>query len=548
MFRLLLAQMAVAPALVGQHTFPPQYRRDDSTVASTAILREADLAVDGDAACCVWLTDYLQEQLLFSRSGDRGDTWSVPATIPGGPDWTVFASGVKVAAAAGRLVVAWTAWGITGGQAWLAVSDDRGVSWNVRSVSNCESCRDVFLAGDAIVCLAEIDVFVTRDAGVSWSGPRPIGRAGSNLGAVGGRVLLEHRGQELFATWTEVGAGPAARTYYNTSSDLGRSWLSSDRPLGVGSALFSTVVGFAVGSTGVFVLLVENGGYSLQRSLDGGVTWNAVSLPFVPLSAAVRFAFDGAHLLVGWMTSSSGVYDAWVARSLDGGATWIVGAQSIYHTNTHPTGWVACHGGDGAFVLAFRTRLPLWFYSITTIVSADGGGSWAYPSAPVSSQLADAPKFVADRAAWFAVWHNTLTPVLHSHLRFAWLAGPRRRSGGVAPAGGTKPLLTTTRIPVLGFDGELELRDALPGAFAVLALGRPRTGVTFLAGRLSMQPQAVYPLLLGAPNSQHPGTATLGFRLPVHGGVSEFRAQAFVLDPAAPYGVAMSDAVDVRLL
>ena len=71
----------------------------------------------------------------------------------------------------------------------------------------------------------------------------------------------------------------------------------------------------------------------------------------------------------------------------------------------------------------------------------------------------------------------------------------------------------------------------------------------FLGGHLLMQPGAyLYRLLSGSMGAHGAGEAALRVDPTVRNALSEFSCQAFVLDPSAPQGVAMSAAMDVRLL
>ncbi len=505
-----------------------------------------------------WCTDDYRYPVLWSRSVDRGATWS-PAEPLFAPTYSNSFPGIHLVAEGNRVLVAWTDY-----QTWptptvhFAISRDRGASWALGAMATRMSgCEQLLAEGQTIVWLSRTTLFVSNDFGVTWTGPHALARAGTNVGLVSGEIFLRLEGGVLHAAWTERAqwATPGWQPYYNRSTDFGRTWQPADRPLWSGPQGWSSVVDLIAAPAAVLVLRRSSNGSHVERSLDAGVTWSSTTLN-IPTNALPRMAFDGEHALVAWAVPNPSLYTAWCLRSSDLGATWQAASAPLFTLNHshHHTHWRGLHGGDGVFVLSFthlyRLMLP-WTKMDFTVASADGGATWTWGNGVASSRchfgLASAPAYHSDRGALFAVWTDYPYLGMPASLSYDWLAGPRPRGGAAPVIHVVAPRLAMDEVPVPGFDTELHLRNARPGAPAIVTFGASRPAIPFLAGHLLVEPHAHRFVLLGGPSSSSPGSTILSFRLPASGLLSEFRCQAFVLDPAAAYGVAMSDGTDIRM-
>jgi hypothetical protein len=122
---------------------------------------------------------------------------------------------------------------------------------------------------------------------------------------------------------------------------------------------------------------------------------------------------------------------------------------------------------------------------------------------------------------------------------------------GLAGSGGIRPRLTVTGHPILGAPFRVAIDSGRGGAAASLwfTFGRGDASIPVLGGTVLVAPPHItLPLGLGGPLGV-PGQGSLSFTTALgpdpslHG--LRLNLQAFVADPAAPYGVAMTGAVEV---
>lgn len=145
-------------------------------------------------------------------------------------------------------------------------------------------------------------------------------------------------GTNVYVTWMDYRDG-GMDIRFNRSTDGGRTWLSSDPRLDVGSApgaAWSADPRIAVDGSNVVVVWQDfrNGpfphdaGIYANRSTDGGITWLPVDVRVdsggvpgvVALNHEVRAV--GGTVFVTWEDQRDGSRDVYFDRSLDGGATW----------------------------------------------------------------------------------------------------------------------------------------------------------------------------------------------------------------------------------
>ncbi len=120
---------------------------------------------------------------------------------------------------------------------------------------------------------------------------------------------------------------------------------------------------------------------------------------------------------------------------------------------------------------------------------------------------------------------------------------------GVPGTGSVTPSLTPIDGACLGWVPELRIEDARGGAFAALGFGFTTTTTPLLGGTLYLDPATMFTAtsLLSGPSGV-PGVGS--WTLPLQADWTSFigitlYAQAFVLDPSSPSGVAMSNAASV---
>lgn len=538
----------------GQQTWPMWMQSvvPDSGIPQQASVRTSHLAVADAAIYAFWGVDDPTHLMLWSRSIDHGRTWSPlapfrPANQPvRGIPTRVFASGTDV-------MVHWDENSAAGARSLLALSSDRGTTWVVRPGPLHFGPTCLLEEGGTILWCSGPWLFSSVDRGVSWQGPRAIGAVGTHIGPVDNLVVRLQDGV-LHVAWLEWDSA-GSQAYYARSTDLGATWQPDGRALGAAPGALG-LEDLIVTPNAAILVWRETSGFFVDRSLDAGLTWlPAPSLvTTLPSSANPTFASDGESLIAVWEDHPvSGPYRARCVRSPDHGRTWPAAPPADILTIQYAGRYVGItdvHSEDGWLAVTVRHLDRTWIPYTTyyyRMASKDGGATWSGGGGSIwfcrgKAVLATVRGFLC------GIWQNEIpfAPIGSGDYQFDWFAGPRPLGGSAAGAGGRAPVLTLDGIPVFGFDSALQLRDGLHGAPAVLTFGTSRPPVPFLGGQLVMDPIAHLFVVLGGPASVTPGGVTQTFRM-TYGVPSEFCWQAFVLDPAAVGGVAMSEGIEVRI-
>ncbi len=238
------------------------------------------------------------------------------------------------------------------------------------------------------------DLFVTHDAGVTWS---QVPQAGVVLS-------VEALGTSI---WAIESSCPAPTDLSNPcpmrlleSADGGRTWVGVAVPSG------ATTVGLGAQSWLVRVsvtaaYLASNPSFSpeaqpstapLWYTADGGRTWSArrVECAFNALADVIAVAPDGTLVAVCADQPSAGTQAKSTVRSTDGGLTWRImtpcpgdgGALTFACSTTGPlpAGYLGeIDAVTGATVYLLGGRSPL-------LVTHDGGVTWAEAAAPIGDE------------------------------------------------------------------------------------------------------------------------------------------------------------------
>lgn len=249
--------------------------------------------------------------VLFTKSTDRGQTWSAPIPTWGTVSWND--KPVLAMSDDGRDVyVSWN--GPTGGDPWVAQSHDYGATWS--QLELVDSKRYFFA----------FDADVASDGTVYFSQSALVYTSAGNSGAV--TDTIEHHvfiSRDRGATWEDRlvatvqpgvlcdAAGCTADFY------VGHTALSVDGRGGV--VLLYDGAATPGGLQTIFA----------RRSTDGGVTWSpAVALSKAgETSTAPAVESRGSGDVRAWYYETSGggnddAWNVWYRRSRDGGATWSV--------------------------------------------------------------------------------------------------------------------------------------------------------------------------------------------------------------------------------
>jgi hypothetical protein len=127
------------------------------------------------------------------------------------------------------------------------------------------------------------------------------------------------------------------------------------------------------------------------------------------------------------------------------------------------------------------------------------------------------------------------------------LASAAAAGGGTPGTGGVVPVLSHGA-PELGSTLTVRIDDALPGATVGLALSPGAGSFAIAQGTVHLDPVGL--VILGAGVADGTGSAAVSAFLPMLAALAEreLHFQAFVLDPAATAGAALSNSIHLRIL
>lgn len=379
----------------------------DQAVANEGSYSPTLVTLSGGAVVCGWVDGRGTGALTFycARSDDAGATWSSNTQVADAtsPYFPRLAAGTG----AGVLFATWTT---NASSVWVSRSADGGLTWgaSVRldtpSVPLLPQYAPVVAAdGSRAVCAwtrfsestrtAPPSVLVARSAddGATWSAPARVNDVMAPVTAAGG----PGNGLVAASTGEFVCAYHDSRTYDSTvyvsrSADGGATWSAGDgrlsdddeeRALQHGPILQVDEVG-AVVATWVDDRTGTESTY-VARSLDGAATWSESrrvhELQATRLSRGV-VAASGALLLL-WV-STYGDEDLRLSRSVDLGRTWsttsapVPGERPAGHSLTWPR---MVRAQDGALVATYASG-NLAFPATNRVRvarSPDLGASWS---------------------------------------------------------------------------------------------------------------------------------------------------------------------------
>jgi hypothetical protein len=243
---------------------------------------------------------------VFTKSTNHGQTWSAPVAVYGNVSWTD--KPVLATSASGRDVfISWN--GPNGGDPWMSVSHDFGVTWTQTKLD--DSTRYYF-AYDAAVLPNGAIVF--SESSIDYSGP-----GGSAVGVVEHRAFVSSNNG---ATWTNVLVDtvpvgePCTAAGCGSDFYLGHSGVSADA-----SGTLTYVYDGATVDQGPQRIWVRS-------STNGGLTWgprNALSVAGEEATSPAVEATGTGDVRVWYMQTTGNDTDVWnvyYRSSIDGGATW----------------------------------------------------------------------------------------------------------------------------------------------------------------------------------------------------------------------------------
>ena len=300
---------------------------------------------------------------VFTKSTNHGQTWSTPVPVFGNVSWTD--KPAMTASADGRDVfISWN--GPNGGDPWMSVSHDFGVTWTQTQLVN--SAR-YFFAYDATVLPNGTVVF--SEGGIDYSGPH-----GEAVGNVEHRAFVSTNNG---ASWTNVLVDsvpigePCTAAGCGTDFYLGHSNVSSDAN--------GNLVYVYDGAT------VAQGPQQIwaRRSTNGGLTWSARTSLSVAGEEATSPTVEstGAGDVRSWYMQTTGnntdVWNVYYRSSTDGGVTWTAPVRisdatggAAYKT---PAGFAEVYGDYGEIAIT-NTGKTFGIWGEGTSYTGPGGVWW----------------------------------------------------------------------------------------------------------------------------------------------------------------------------
>jgi Neuraminidase (sialidase) len=260
-----------------------------------------EVVPDSGDVYAVWMNDF---KIHFSRSGDRGRTWSGPVPIHREVSWgdkpnmTVSDDGEDV-------YVVFN--GPTGGDVYASVSHDAGATWTAARLTTSERYHydysgavlpdgrvvfsqisfDYVGGGGVANNPIQIHVLASDDAGATWDDlvvdELAVGSECSSQGCYedyydSGPVLAKDEGGDLVIVYNGAAEPLGPRTVYaRSSTDGGRTWSERVRISRVGvNAAFPAVVGEGDDGARLWFMDQRTGRWNVwyTTSSDLGATWS----------------------------------------------------------------------------------------------------------------------------------------------------------------------------------------------------------------------------------------------------------------------------------
>jgi len=368
---LLLAQ-AVAAAFVSSEatasSFSPNVKINDEVIVSGEDFPTA-LAKEDGSVFAAWQDRRNPEgintnpDIYFSKSQDRGETWSAPSTRVNDDTTTSFQLQPKILLDfSGTLHAAWYDRRSGSEEVYAAKSTDGGATWatNVRvgdATNNLglgfaiDSSGALYLAWQGADASFFQHVFVSRseDGGETWSSGSQVTYYSAYYGG-DQKVRGLGAGPEgqVYILWEDWRDDANGDVFFARSADRGVTWSANVKindDLGSAVQAYSNL---AVGPSGeLFCVWHDSRGSASERQLylskstDGGVSWSANSRIEVYATHSwflyPRIAVDaGGRPHLTWSDNRTGAFDLYYSRSVDSGTTWEPSLRVTDTSNDNP--------------------------------------------------------------------------------------------------------------------------------------------------------------------------------------------------------------------
>ncbi|MCK6681579.1 MAG: hypothetical protein L6R30_04065 [Thermoanaerobaculia bacterium] len=337
-------------------------------------------------------------------------------SLDGGATWSARTSGLPASTVPNSI-----AFGPESATLYLSTSKgffkstDSASTWNVTAAALTCGQQVVGIASQPFTVLARDcngAIWRSRDDGTTWQQAGSCSGVSGFLSVIPGNALLMAAGSSVCkstdfgSTWTEFptgttgGLNAAGYTPAGSGSIFGLSSTGILRSTNGGASF--TPANDGLSATSIAQVLIDKdsaktlyaaiytGGnpsdQRLLRSTDGGITWSRIDGSLPILTEVKRLAQDpvsGALLAAGYSDTPSGDRSPKVARSLDGGNTWVDVTPRLVDSS-----------GETRFISVFPggspTR-PLYLASNQQLyVSTSGGSSWTAVG-PLPNTFVDFP-------------------------------------------------------------------------------------------------------------------------------------------------------------
>jgi hypothetical protein len=179
--------------------------------------------------------------------------------------------------------------------------------------------------------------------------------------------------------------------FVSTSADGGATWTTPAVIINTKlNERHPSLVQHASGTYSLFYLVADaKGAYSIHRATSAnGSTWTrhgAVSLGWTTagdMNPSVIVEADGS-LTMTYQRSNGSAYVGYIARSVDGGATWDARRTTVSDGTSGMLPRVARRASDGLYMVTFQATGPGGVMAIYAKTSADPY-AWSVPRTPVS--------------------------------------------------------------------------------------------------------------------------------------------------------------------
>ncbi|OGW52571.1 MAG: hypothetical protein A2Y81_02475 [Nitrospirae bacterium RBG_13_43_8] len=362
--------------------------------------------------------------LLFSTIA-YGDSWTGNKRLTNNAGNSNYPA---IAVAGSNIYVVWDDNTSGNYDIYFKKSDDEGVNWTSKRLTNNTGARYPSIAVDGLNIYVLWTAYATPgsneiyfkksdDGGVTWS---PNKRLTNNAG-ISNNPVIAVDGSNIYVVWCDDTPGNY-EIYFKMSDDGGTTWTTNERL--TWNTGYSQSPAIAVDGSNIYVVWYDYtpGNYEIyfKKSDDGGTTWtknmnltNNESYSFLP-----AVAVDGSNIYVVWYDETPGNPEIYFKKSDDGGTTWTTNERL---TNNYGYSYVPAIAVDGQniYVVWENYLLTPANYEIYFKKSEDGGVTWS-GNKRLTNNTGDSryPAIAVDGSNIYVVWQNFMPASANYEIYF----------------------------------------------------------------------------------------------------------------------------------